>query len=135
MSMTAFHRALTQFWSQFTSGGNPASAYLSGHVPDGAKFPYITFDVAIPNAMGEIPLTAFNWHQAESGKNVNAERAALLDQIAAAIPVEGARLPFGDGFAVLERNTADFQSYYDDPDPESAVVGGRTSYIVRFYGL
>lgn len=132
--MTSYHQALTKFWSQFTSGDKSVPAYLSGHVPDGAPFPYITFDVAIPDALGAIPLTAFNWHQAASGVNVNAERAALLDQIAAAIPVEGVKLPCGDGFIILERNTANFQSYYDDPEDDS-VIGGRTSYIVRFYGL
>ena len=132
--MTSYHQALTAFWSKFTSGGNAVTAYLSGHVPDNAPFPYITFDVAKPDAMGAIPLTAFNWHQAESGKNVNAERAALLDQIADAIPVQGVRLPFAGGFAVLDRNQANFQSYYDDPE-DPAIVGGRTSYIVRFFGL
>lgn len=132
--MTSYHQALTAFWSKFTSGGNAVTAYLSGHVPDNAPFPYITFDVAKPDAMGAIPLTAFNWHQAESGKNVNAERAALLDQIASAIPVEGVKLLCGDGFIILERNTADFQSYYDDPEDDS-VIGGRTSYIARFFGL
>lgn len=135
--MTQYHQALTKFWSQFTSGGEAVPAYLSGHVPDWAKFPYITFEVAMPDAMGSIPLTAFSWHQADkySGVNVNAERAALLDQIAAAIPVEGVVLPVGNGFAVLQRNTANFQSYYDDPDPSSAIVGGRTSYIVRNYHM
>ena len=133
--MTAFHRALTQFWARFTVDDVAVPAYLSGHVPDGAVFPYITFDVARPDTMNKTVLTAFDWHQAASGVNVNAERAALLDQIAAAIPQEGVKLPFGDGFAILERNTADFQTYYDDPDPESGIVGGRTSYIARFFGL
>lgn len=134
MTMTSFHQALTKFWSQFTVGGDAVPAYLSGHVPDGSAFPYITFEVARPDALGETVLTAFDWHQAVSGLNVNAERTALLDQIAAAIPTEGVKLSFGAGFAILQRNMADFQSYYDDPE-EDSVVGGRTSYIVRYYNM
>lgn len=38
--MTDVHQALHAFWSSF---GVPA--YLSGHVPDGASLPYITFEV------------------------------------------------------------------------------------------
>ena len=41
-------------------------------------------------------------------------------------------LAVGDGFAILERNDAEFQSIYNDPEDKD-VIGGRTSYILRNY--
>lgn len=127
--MKAFHQALYAFWSQF---GVPA--YLFGHVPDGAEFPYITFDASVGDFSGSDVLTAFCWHKARSGANVNAERAALLDAIADAIPVGGTLIAFQGGAAKIYRNSAGFQSYYDDPEDKS-VVGGRISYEVHYYNV
>ena len=36
------------------------------------------------------------------------------------------------GMLALYRNSAGFQSYYDDPE-DAAVIGGRTSYEIAFY--
>lgn len=131
--MTDVHKALTAFWGSFSFGGEAIPAYLSGHVPDGAAFPYITFEVADGSAMSRSVLTAIVWCRAVSGLNVNAQRAAILDSIAAAIPEEGTlvRLP-GGGMLALYRNSAGFQSYYDDPE-DASVIGGRTSYEIAFY--
>lgn len=126
MSMTGTHKALYMLWSSF---GVPA--YLAGHVPEGAEFPYITFSVSAGDAMEQDVLAAFNWHRAAPGVNVNMERAALMDRIAAAIPSEGVLIPTGDGRLFVYRNSAGFQQYYDDPE-DAAIIGGRTSYIISF---
>ncbi len=108
-------------------------AYLSGHVPDDAVFPYITFDVARGEEFSSTFLTVFDWHKADSGKNVNAERADLMDAIAEAIPQSGVLLEMSNGgYIELLRNGADFQTYYDDPE-DKTVIGGRTAYMVNFY--
>ena len=126
MSMTAVHKALYSFWSQFG-----CAAYLAGHVPDDAEFPYITFSVGAGDALAEDVLTAFDWHRAENGVNVNAERAELMDRIQLALPPEGRLIEAGEGRLFLYRNGSSFQSYYDDPE-DQAVIGGRTSYIIKF---
>lgn len=129
--MRDVHVALMDFWESF---GVPA--FLSGHVPEGQPFPYITILPVQGDAFGEMVLTAFDWHRignpATSIGNVMAERADLMDKIAQAIPTQGKKIPLPAGFLILNRNPDDFQSYYDDPDDE-ATIGGRTSYIIRYY--
>ena len=53
--MTELQQALAAFWARF------APAYLSGMVPDSASFPYITYDVVMPDALGFAVLTAYIW--------------------------------------------------------------------------
>lgn len=60
--MTVFNKKLYNLWSSFD-----VPAYISGHVPPGASFPYITFDVAKGDAFADGVLTAFNWHKAVNG--------------------------------------------------------------------
>lgn len=126
--MNNLQRALAAFWSQF------APAYLSGMVPDGATFPYITYDVTIPDALGFAVLTAYFWAEKRSGVDAQAKVTDALERIAAAIPVEGIMLAVGNGFILLERNDAAFQSIHNDPE-NGSVIGGRTSYILRRYDI
>ena len=126
--MNDLQEALAGFWARF------APAYLMGHVPDGARFPYITFEAARPDALGQAFLAAWVWCRMEPGGDVLGERARLMDRIARAIPPSGLRLPAGDGFILLERNPSGFQTLLPDPvDP--SVIGGRIGYTIRFYHL
>lgn len=131
--MTNLHKALYGFWSSFRYNGAQIAAYLSGHVPDGAAFPYITFEVVFGEFDSANVLTAHVWCKAESGVNVNAQCAAILDEIAESIPNgSGTRLIYPGGMAMLFRNSAGFLSYTDDPeDPD--IIGGRISYEIHFY--
>lgn len=131
--MTNLHKALYGFWSGFSYAGQKIPAYLSGHVPDGAAFPYFTFEVVDGDFYGNTVLTAYIWCRAASGANVNAQRAAILDDVAHAISRScGARLLYSGGMAMLYRNAANFQSYLDDPDDKD-IVGGRISYEIYFF--
>ncbi len=130
--MTAFHQALYAFWSQFLYGTKTIPAYLSGKVPKDATFPYITFEVAHGDGFSFSVLTAFVWVKAESGINANQIRASILDEIERAIPITQTRIDYNGGFAYLTRNDTDFITYYDDPE-DASVIGGRVSYIVRYY--
>lgn len=128
--MTNFHTALLEFWQQF---GLPV--FMQGNVPDDQPFPYLTIDVIRPAAMTATVLAAYSWHQrSEATPQPMAERAALLDRIAAAIPESGCVLQFGGGHAVLHRNAAQFQSYEVDAD-DASVIAGRTSYELTYYGM
>lgn len=128
--MKSVHIALMDFWEQF---GLPV--FLSGHVPEDQPFPYFTIEIGQSDAFSDSVLTAFDWHKIpnpeESNANIMAERADLMDRIAAAIPPQGVKIPLPAGLLILFRNSADFQTYYDDPEDES-VIGGRTSYEIRF---
>ena len=130
--MTGIHQALYSFWSQFSCGGNPIPAYLQGHVPEDAAFPYITFDVASGRAFATSVVAATVWCRAESGINVNAQRAAILDSIDRALPEADIRLDFQGGFAMLRRGSGDFHSYITDEDDKS-VVGGVTRCEITAY--
>ena len=130
--MTGIHQALYAFWSQFSYGGAPIPAYLQGHVPEDAAFPYITFDVASGRAFSTSVVTATVWCRAESGINVNAQRAAILDSIDMALPEGDLRIDIPGGFVVLRRGSGDFHSYITDEDDKS-VVGGVTRCELTAY--
>ena len=130
--MTEVHQALYNFWAQFSYGGSQIPAYLQGHVPEDASFPYITFDVASGRAFATAVVTATVWCQASSGVNVNAQRAAILDSIDRALPEADMRLDFQGGFAMLRRGSGDFHSYITDEDDKS-VVGGVTRCELTAY--
>ena len=85
--ITEVHKTLMGFWSAFG-----APAYISGHVPQDAAFPFITFTPEAGEAFGTSYMTAFTWHRITPEKGVGAameERSKLLDRIAAAIPDGG----------------------------------------------
>lgn len=125
--MTDVNRALYQFWASF---GLPA--YLPDSVPHDAELPYVTFEPVDGAAFSGTVLTAFDWHKRVNGGNT--ERAAFLDQVAAAIPEGGRRIDLPEGFLMLYRNTAGFQQYYQDPEDEN-VLAGRTSYEITYYHM
>ena len=139
--MEALHKALRAFWSQFSYGGNQIPAFPAGRVPNGQPFPYFTFDV-IQGAFFKTTIpTAFIWCQAplDGSFNVQAQRAAIMDQVAAAIPEGGRLLRFNGGAVILERNPSEFMRYYDPPEEggespaTEPVIGGRISYEMRCY--
>ena len=130
--MTGIHQALYAFWSQFSYGGKPIPAYLQGHVPEDAAFPYITFDVASGRAFATSVVTATVWCRAESGANVNAQRAAILDSIDRALPEGDLRIDIPGGFVMLRRGSGDFHNYITDEDDKS-VVGGVTRCELTAY--
>lgn len=125
--MSEIMAALYAFWSQF---GIPA--YAEDMVPDTATLPYIRYTVVKSPAMGTTLLTAFNYHSKRLMGNV--ERAEMADQIAAAIPERGVKIPLENGgFLVMYRNS-DFQTPYQDPE-DLDVIGVRTSVEVHFYSM
>lgn len=132
--MTEIYQALYAFWAQFSYGDRPIPAYLPGHVPEDAAFPYITFDVSSGRAFATSVLTATVWCRATSGVNVNSQRAAILDSIDRALPEGDLRIDIPGGFVVLRRGSGDFHNYMDDEEDKS-VVGGITRYEMTVYKM
>lgn len=132
--MTDTQRALKAFWSRFTLGGAPIKAYLAGRAPKESGYPIITYEAIEGAFFASNILTTFVWLKERSGHDADAERAEILDQIASAIPEQGARiyLPNAAGMLKLERNPSGFLSVYDDPEDKS-ILGGRISYQITYY--
>lgn len=132
--MTEIHQALYAFWSRFSYDGVPIAAYLDGHVPEGAAFPYITYGVSAGRAFATSMLSATVWCMATSGMNVNAQRAAILDSIDRALPEGDTRIDMPNGFLILRRGSGDFHAYQND-DNDTGVVGGITQYEMTVYKM
>ena len=130
--MTEIHQALLAFWSQFTWGGSPIPAYLEGHVPSNATFPYFTLSVYVPRAFWSSIVTATVWCRATSGMNVNTQRAAIMESVGKALPEEDLKIDMPSGFAVLRRGSGDLYSYITDPE-DSSVIGGRIACELTMY--
>ena len=130
--MTSLHQKLFAFWSQFTHEGKPIPAYYAGMVPNNAQFPYITFSVSRGDAFSQGINTAFVWFRRENGESPMPKCAAVLGQIAEAIPRSGTIIKTAEGRVALYRNGSDWQTYMPDAeDPD--VLGGRTSYQINYY--
>lgn len=128
--MTNFAKALTAFWSSF---GMPA--YQQDQVPDGAPFPYVTFEVVQGEPLSQNVLTARAWYRAERGQSVNVQVAQFLDEVKKAIPPQGVTLGTGNGFFSIYPNGAGFLSWEVDPASDEAqkIVSGRVSYQINYY--
>lgn len=141
-------QALYQFWSQFSYDGVPIPVYKQGYVPQDEKgnvtasFPYITYSANLGDFNRETVLTAFVWCRQTEGLNVNAQRAAILDQIAQQIPPQVGRLwRLANGGAMWLSRNVEFLSDYTPPTTENnatsveaePIIGGRISYILRTF--
>ncbi|MBR3795780.1 MAG: hypothetical protein IKK34_07100 [Clostridia bacterium] len=130
-------RALTTFWSQFTSGGEAVPAYLQGLVPSHVPLPYITMQMSMGDALQTTPMVAQVWVKHAEGDSTaaaNAQRAEILNQIAEALPSTGVRLPCEPGFLMLRRSSGDFITLMLDADDPS-IYGGRIGYEVTYYNM
>ena len=107
-------KALYQFWSSFD-----LPAYVENDVPDWAKLPYITYEVAKPDGLEQIPYFARVWYRSSS----YVEIATNADEIEARIK-GGCSIPFEDGCMVLYKESAfiQFQSFEDDDDVKVAYL-------------
>ncbi len=131
--------ALHAFWSSFTDDGAPIDAYLSGHVPDDALFPCITYENIQGACFGRVPTAAFVWIQQGPGINVKEKREAFFAQARKEIPESGRVLRYDGGMAVLYRQPNEFLQAYDPSEKEGQITafpvrGGRVGYEIVFYG-
>jgi len=131
-------QVIYNLWSGFHLNGIPIPAYKSGHVPDHAKPPFITFSVSMGNLGDVTNQTAFLWLRHTPGSNVNRDRAAVADQIASAIPTRGKAIAAANGGGVWISRSGLFLSDNDpeatDPKPdEEPIIGLRVSYSTKTY--
>lgn len=101
-------QAIHKFWASF---GIPA--YDENTVPDNAKLPYITYEVAIASFNdGDVPLTANVWYFGKSWEDITIK----TDEISERIGFGGVDLITDTGYIWLKRRTPFAQRMSDNED-------------------
>lgn len=99
---------LYQFFSRFLD------AYAVSSVPEGAPFPYLTYELVTDNwTGGEVGLTVNLWFDTESEAIPNAK----VQQISEAIGYGGITLPCDGGLVWIKQGSPFAQSLPDDTAP------------------
>lgn len=99
--------AIYQFWNSFG-----LTAYEENSVPDGAKFPYITYQLVTDSFDREIPLTASLWYRSESWTAINSKTEEISQKIS-----RGGKIVSCDGGAIwLKRGQPFAQNMGDESD-------------------
>ena len=99
--------AIYQFWNSFG-----LTAYEENSVPDGAAFPYITYQLVTDSFDREIPITASIWYRSESWAGINAK----AEEISQKISRGGKIIPCDGGAIWLKRGQPFAQSMGDESD-------------------
>ena len=99
--------AIYQFWNSFV-----LTAYEENTVPDGASFPYITYQLVTDSFDREIPLTASLWYRSESWTGINAK----TEEISQKISRGGKVIPCDGGAIWLKRGQPFAQNMGDESD-------------------
>ena len=134
--MTSVKQALHAFWGRFVLGETCIHAYGEDTLPpeENISFPYIIFRTDIPDAFVTLETGATVWFDANDA-GANQQRAALCDEIAKAMPIQGVRLPLSTGgHIVIRRSTGAFLSDYTPGDPNTA-IGARVGYTITTYSM
>lgn len=140
--MKNLHLALLSFWNSFSWNGAPIPAFPSGRVPENQAFPYFTFDVQQGSFFSFGMPTAYIWcrQPTDLSYNAQAQRAEIMDAVAAAIPEGGKMLTFDGGAVLIRRNDTNFLTYYDPQEEGNIqsptgepVIGGRISLMVQYF--
>lgn len=100
-------QALHNFWSRF--GWN---AYDEFSVPDGAEFPYITYNVSTDSIGQPIPLTASLWDRSSSWETITRKAEEISDYIGYGFATEKTN----DGYLYIVRGSAFAQRMNDPSD-------------------
>jgi len=103
--------------------------YLSGQVPTGAGFPFITLSCAYAPFAQSAGLTVTAWFR---GENAHTRCVEMMDQLCAAIPEEGTLLHFHGGMAVLRRAAGSFVTLVTD-ETDRRIIGARMRLNVHLY--
>ena len=102
--------ALYNFWSMFGLPAYEENAVPSGE--DGAKFPYITYQVVTDSFGNDVALTGSVWYRSTSWKEANAK----AQEISNVLSRGGVTLACDGGIIWLRRGVPFAQNMGDDSD-------------------
>lgn len=103
--------------------------YITGQVPKGASFPYITLTTAYAPFAQSAGLTVTAWFCED---HAHTRCVELMDELCAAIPESGAMLRYHGGMAVLRRAAGSFITLVGDEN-DRRILGGRMRLNVHLY--
>ena len=124
MSMKQYQKSVVAFLRET---GLPV--YLSGQVPTGAGFPFITLTTAYAPFTQSAGITVTAWFR---GENAHTRCVEMMDRLCAAIPQEGTLLRYHGGMAVLHRAAGSFVTLVTD-ETDRRIIGGRMRLNVHLY--
>ena len=102
--------ALYNFWSMFGLPAYEENAVPSGE--DGAKFPYITYQVVTDSFGNDVLLTGSVWYRSTSWKEANAKAQEISDKISRG----GVTISCDGGVIWIRRGVPFAQTMGDDSD-------------------
>lgn len=107
-------QAIHNFWSSFKETAQNTTmweAYDEFSVPDGAPYPYITYNVATDRLGHPIPLTASLWDRNSSWQRISKKADEIADYIGYGFTTEKT----DDGYLYIVQGSA-FAQRMDDPN-------------------
>ena len=124
MSMQLYQKSVVAFLKET---GLPV--YITGQVPSGASFPFITLTTAYAPFAQSAGLTVTAWFR---GEYAHTRCLETMDTLCAAIPEQGTLLRYHGGMAVLRRAAGSFITLVGDENDRS-IIGGRMRLNVHLY--
>lgn len=96
MSYNVLATAMQQFWRQ-----SSLPIYAEGQVPDGASYPYLTWQAQLNGSGQTHTLRVTCWYAQDW-----AGCTAMLARLTAMLPRQGVLIPIGSGYGLLWREGA-----------------------------
>jgi len=141
--MNDVRNILHGFWSDFKNPLNSQflMAFQNGYAivrdsqgrPERPLFPYITYDLELPDTLDFTISSASVWDRRPSSPGFFGVVDDVLRQARERIPTQGIVLDIQDGQAVWIYRSNPFIQYLDDPD-DQAIMRGIVRVTVRYYG-
>ena len=103
--------------------------YITGQVPSGASFPFITLTTAYAPFAQSAGITVTAWFR---GEHAHTRCLEMMDTLCAAIPEPGTLLRYRGGMAMLRRAAGSFITLVGDENDRS-IIGGRMRLNVHLY--
>lgn len=103
--------------------------YITGQVPSGASFPFITLTTAYAPFAQSAGITVTAWFR---GEHAHTRCLETMDTLCAAIPEPGTLLRYRGGMAMLRRAAGSFITLVGDENDRS-IIGGRMRLNVHLY--
>lgn len=100
-------QALDSFWNSFG-----LSAYDEGTVPDKAKLPYITYNVASDDFNHPVALNASIWYRDKSWMNIDSK----AEEVSNRIGLGGITVPYENGGMIIRKGSPFSQRVRDEDD-------------------
>lgn len=101
-------QTLNTFWNSFG-----LKAYDENSVPDGVKFPYVTYEASSDSFGNDLPLSASLWYRSNSWSEITTKEQEISDFI-----TRGGRMIAYDGGAMWIQKSVPWAQRLGDPSDD-----------------